>query len=153
DYVGRDGVEDMSRLAAAFATDVAAPVVIDSTEPEVMQAALERFGGRCVLNSANLEEGDADGSRLDRVFRLARCHGAAVICLLIDETGQARTVEHKLEIAHRIHRLATERYGLSSGDLLFDALTFPLSTGDDDLRRDAMETDRKSTRLNSSHVN
>ncbi|MFO7298705.1 MAG: methionine synthase [Actinomycetes bacterium] len=140
DYVGRDGVEDMSRLAAAFATDVAAPVVIDSTEPEVMQAALERFGGRCVLNSANLEEGDADGSRLDRVFRLARCHGAAVICLLIDETGQARTVEHKLEIAHRIHRLATERYGLSSTDLFFDALTFPLTTGDDDLRGDAMET-------------
>jgi 5-methyltetrahydrofolate--homocysteine methyltransferase len=140
DYVGRDGAADMTVLAASFATDVAAPVVIDSTEPEVMEAALERLGGRSVLNSANLEDGEAEGSRLDRVFRLARKHGAAVICLLIDEKGQARTVEHKMEIAHRIHRLATERYGLSSGDLFFDALTFPLTTGDEDLRRDGMET-------------
>jgi 5-methyltetrahydrofolate--homocysteine methyltransferase len=149
DYVGRDGVEDMKVLASAFATDVAAPVVIDSTEPEVMEAALHRLGGRCVLNSANLEDGEAEGSRLDRVFRLARTHGAAVICLLIDETGQARTADHKLEIAHRIHRLATEKYGLSSGDLLFDALTFPLSTGDDDLRRDAMETLEAIRRIKS----
>lgn len=140
DYVGRDGVEDMSRLAAAFATDVAAPVVIDSTEPEVMEAALQRLGGRCVLNSANLEDGEGEGSRLDRVFRLAKTYGAAVICLLIDETGQARTADHKLEIAHRIHELATGKYGLENGDLFFDALTFPLTTGDDDLRRDAMET-------------
>ncbi|HEX6946423.1 MAG TPA: methionine synthase [Acidimicrobiia bacterium] len=140
DYVGRDGVEDMSKLAAAFATDVAAPVVIDSTEPEVMEAALQRLGGRCVLNSANLEDGEGEGSRLDRVFRLAKTYGAAVICLLIDETGQARTADHKLEIAHRIHELATGKYGLENGDLFFDALTFPLTTGDDDLRRDAMET-------------
>ena len=89
DYVGRDGTEDMARLAPAFATDVAAPVVIDSTEPEVMEAALERLGGRSVLNSANLEDGEGEGSRLDRVFRLARLHGSAVICLLIVETGQA----------------------------------------------------------------
>ncbi len=80
------------------------------------------------------------GSRLDRVFSLAREYGAAVICLLIDERGQARDVEWKMEIAHRIHRIATERYGLQASDLIFDALTFPLSTGDDDLRRDAMHT-------------
>ena len=71
---------------------------------------------------------------------LAREYGCAVICLLIDERGQARDVEWKLEIAHRIHQIATERYGLSASDLIFDALTFPLSTGDDDLRRDAMYT-------------
>jgi 5-methyltetrahydrofolate--homocysteine methyltransferase len=140
DYVGRDGVADMTTLAAAFATDVAVPVVLDSTEPEVMEAGLERLGGRCVLNSANLEDGDGEGSRLDRVFRLASRHGAAVICLLIDEEGQARTTEWKLRIAHRIHDLAVARYGLHPSDLIFDALTFPLSTGDDDLRRDAMET-------------
>jgi 5-methyltetrahydrofolate--homocysteine methyltransferase len=140
DYVGRDGVEDMSLLAAAFATDVAVPVVLDSTEPEVMEAGLERLGGRSILNSANLEDGEAEGSRLDRVFRLAARHGAAVICLLIDEEGQARTVDWKLRIAHRIHDLAVERYGLLPSDLLFDALTFPLSTGDPDLRGDAMET-------------
>ena len=114
DYVGRDGVADMSRIAAAFATDVAAPVVLDSTEPQVMEAGLERLGGRCVLNSANLEDGESEGSRLDRVFKLAAKHGAAVICLLIDEEGQARTLEWKLRVAHRIHDLAVERYGLEA---------------------------------------
>ncbi len=140
DYVGRDGVEDIDVLAAAFATDVAAPVVIDSTEPEVMEAALKRLGGRSLLNSANLEDGDADGSRADRVFSLAAQYGSAVICLLIDERGQARDADWKLEIAHRLHEMATQRYGLKTSDLVFDALTFPLSTGDDDLRRDAIET-------------
>jgi 5-methyltetrahydrofolate--homocysteine methyltransferase len=140
DYVGRDGVADMEKLASAFATDVTAPVVLDSTEPEVMEAGLERLGGRSVLNSANLEDGEAPGSRLDRVFGLAKKHGAAVICLLIDEEGQARTLEWKLRIAHRIHDLAVDRYGLRSEDLIFDALTFPLTTGDDDLRRDGMAT-------------
>ncbi|NNL70736.1 MAG: methionine synthase [Acidimicrobiia bacterium] len=140
DYVGRDGVGDMQLLAGRFATEVTVPVVLDSTEPEVMEAGLELIGGRSVLNSANLEDGEAPGSRLDRVMRLAREHGAAVICLLIDERGQARTLDWKLEIAHRIHDLAVERYGLEPEDLIFDALTFPLSTGDDDLRGDAVET-------------
>jgi len=140
DYVGRDGVEDMDRLAASFATDVAVPVVLDSTEPEVMEAGLRRLGGRSLLNSANLEDGDGDGSRADRVFRLAKKYGAGVICLLIDEVGQARTLEWKLRIAHRIHDLAVGKYGLQASDLIFDPLTFPLSTGDDALRGDAMET-------------
>ncbi|MCI0678604.1 MAG: methionine synthase, partial [Actinobacteria bacterium] len=140
DYVGRDGVADMSVLAAAFATDVAVPVVLDSTEPEVMEAGLRRLGGRCLLNSANLEDGEGEGSRIDRVLELARRYGAAVICLLIDEEGQARTTEWKLRIAHRIHDLAVGRYGLEPSDLIFDPLTFPLSTGDPDLRRDGIET-------------
>ncbi|MEQ8717578.1 MAG: methionine synthase [Acidimicrobiales bacterium] len=140
DYVGRDGAADMDLLAARFATQVAAPVVLDSTEPEVMEAGLRHIGGRSILNSANLEDGDGEGSRCDRVFRLAREYGAAVICLLIDEEGQARDVEWKMRIAHRLHDLAVERYGLESSDLIFDALTFPLSTGDDDLRRDAIAT-------------
>jgi 5-methyltetrahydrofolate--homocysteine methyltransferase len=140
DYVGRDGAEDIGPIAARFATEITAPVVIDSTEPPVMQAALERIGGRCVLNSANLEDGEAEGSRLDRVLSLAKEHGAAVICLLIDERGQARDTEWKMEIAHRLHDIATTRYGLTSEDLIFDPLTFPLSTGDEDLRRDAMAT-------------
>jgi 5-methyltetrahydrofolate--homocysteine methyltransferase len=140
DYVGRDGAADMDILAARFATQVAAPVVLDSTEPEVMEAGLRHIGGRSILNSANLEDGDGEGSRCDRVFRLAREYGAAVICLLIDEEGQARDVEWKMRIAHRLHDLAVDRYGLESSDLIFDALTFPLSTGDDDLRRDAIAT-------------
>ena len=140
DYVGRDGTADMDELAQRFATQVSAPLVLDSTEPEVMEAGLQWVGGRAILNSANLEDGDAEGSRLDRVMRLAKEYGAAVICLLIDEEGQARDVEWKLRIAHRIHDLALNRYGLAPGDLIFDALTFPLSTGDDDLRQDAMAT-------------
>ena len=116
------------------------PLVLDSTEPQVIEAGLQRLGGRAILNSANLEDGEAPGSRFDRVCSLAREYGAAVICLLIDEEGQARDVEWKMRVAHRIHDLATQRYGLEPGDLIFDALTFPLSTGDDDLRRDAMAT-------------
>ncbi len=140
DYVGRDGTVDMHEIARRFATTASAPLVIDSTEPPVLEAALTHIGGKAILNSANLEDGEAPSSRMDRVFSLARTYGCAVICLLIDEKGQARDVEWKLEIAHRIHLIATERYGLPSSDLIFDALTFPLSTGDDELRRDGLNT-------------
>ena len=140
DYVGRDGTADMDELARRFATGVAAPLVLDSTEPEVMEAGLEWIGGRAVLNSANLEDGEGEGSRLHRVLSLAREYGAAVVCLLIDEEGQARDLEWKMRVAHRLHRLAVERYGLASSDLIFDALTFPLSTGGDDLRKDGLAT-------------
>src|SRR5205085_4614291 len=136
-YVGRDGTADMDELAARFATQVSAPLVLDSTEPQVMEAGLQWIGGRAVLNSANLEDGEAPGSRLDRVLSLAREYGAAVICMLIDERGQARDVEWKLDVARRIHALAVDRYGLRGEDLIFDALTFPLSTGGEDLRHDA----------------
>ena len=147
DYVGRDGTIDIDVLAQRFSTDVAAPIVIDSTEPPVMRAALERIGGRSILNSANLEDGESQGSRLDSVLSLAKEHGAAVICLLIDERGQARDLEWKMEIAHRLHRIATQKYGLASEDLIFDPLTFPLSTGDDSLRRDAIDTIEAITRI------
>ena len=140
DYVGRDGQEDMNEIVSRFATQASVPLVIDSTESAVMEVALQHVGGRAILNSANLEDGEGPGSRLDRVFGLARDYGAAVICLLIDEVGQARDVEWKMRIAHRIHTIATTQYGLSASDLIFDTLTFPLSTGDDDLRRDAMAT-------------
>src|ERR671918_78784 len=140
DYVGRDGTVDMDELVSRFATQVTVPLVLDSTEPQVIEAGLQRLGGRAILNSANLEDGEAEGSRFDRVCRLAKEYGAAAVCMLIDEQGQARDVEWKLRVAHRIHDLATQRYGLDPSDLIFDALTFPLSTGDEDLRRDAMHT-------------
>jgi 5-methyltetrahydrofolate--homocysteine methyltransferase len=140
DYVGRDGTADMIEIAQRFATQASAPLVLDSTESPVMEAGLQWIGGRAILNSANLEDGEGEGSRFDRVMRLAREYGAAVICLLIDEEGQARDVEWKLRVAHRIHDLAVNQYGLEPGDIIFDALTFPLSTGDEDLRGDAMAT-------------
>ena len=140
DYVGRDGAGDMDEIAQRFATQASVPLVLDSTEPEVLEAGLRWLGGRAILNSANLEDSDTEGSRADKVFKLAQEFGAAVICLLIDEEGQARDVEWKMRVAHRIHDLAVGRYGLEPQDLIFDALTFPLSTGDDDLRRDAIAT-------------
>ncbi|MFM7093255.1 MAG: dihydropteroate synthase, partial [Actinomycetota bacterium] len=149
DYVGRDGAVDMDEIASRFASQVSVPLVLDSTEPEVMEAALRHNGGRAVLNSANLEDGEEPGSRLDRVFSLARDFGCAAVCLLIDERGQARDVEWKMEVAHRLHKIATERYGLRASDLIFDALTFPLCTGDADLRRDGMATIEAIRRIKS----
>ncbi|NBP53395.1 MAG: methionine synthase [Actinobacteria bacterium] len=149
DYVGRNGAIDMDEIASRFASQVSAPLVLDSTEPEVMEAALRHNGGRAVLNSANLEDGEEVGSRLDRVFSLARDYGCAAVCLLIDERGQARDVEWKMEVAHRLHTIATERYGLRASDLIFDALTFPLGTGDADLRRDGMATIEAIRRIKS----
>jgi 5-methyltetrahydrofolate--homocysteine methyltransferase len=140
DYVGRDGTGDMAEIAKRFATEASVPLVLDSTEPQVIEAGLQYVGGRAILNSANLEEGEAEGKRFDRIMKLAQQYGAAVIILLIDEEGQARDVEWKMRVAHRIHDIAVERYGLRPEDLIFDALTFPLSTGDDDLRKDAMNT-------------
>jgi 5-methyltetrahydrofolate--homocysteine methyltransferase len=140
DYVGRDGTIDMDEIAGRFATQASLPLVFDSTEPQVLEAGLKHHGGKALLNSANLEEGEDEGKRMDRVFRLAREYGAAVICLTIDEEGQARTADWKVRVAQRLYDIAINRYGLEPSDLIFDALTFPLSTGDDDLRRDAIET-------------
>ena len=140
DYVGRDGTADMDEIAGRFATQASLPLVFDSTEPQVMEVGLQHHGGKAILNSANLEEGEGEGKRMDRVFRLAREYGAAVICLTIDEEGQARDADWKLRVARRLYDIATRRYGIDPTDLIFDPLTFPLTTGDDDLRRDALET-------------
>src|ERR687898_952365 len=149
DYVGRDGTTDMDEVASRFATQASIPLVFDSTEPQVMEAGLQHFGGKAILNSANLEDGDGEGARLDRVLKLAREYGAAVVCMTIDEEGQARTTDWKFRIAKRIYDLATERYGLEPTNLIFDCLTFPLSTGQDDLRRDGIETMEAIKRIKS----
>ena len=140
DYVGRDGREDMEEVASRFATQAALPLVFDSTEPWVVEVGLQHSGGKAILNSANLEDGEADGSRLDRMMTLAHEYGAAVICLAIDEEGQARDADWKLRVCKRIYDIAVERYGIDPTDLIFDTLTFPLGSGQEDLRKDAMET-------------
>jgi 5-methyltetrahydrofolate--homocysteine methyltransferase len=140
DYVGRDGTADMHEIASRFATQAALPLVFDSTEPQVLEAGLQHSGGKAILNSANLEEGEDAGKRFDRVMSLAGEYGAAVICLAIDEEGQARTAEWKLRVCRRIYDLAIERYGIDPTDLIFDMLTFPLGSGAEDLRRDGIET-------------
>ena len=140
DYVGRDGTVDMAEVASRFATQSTAPLMIDSTEPDVVETALELLGGRAILNSVNLEDGDAPGTRLDRFLSLAKEHGAAVVCTCIDEEGQARTPEWKLRAARSIHDLAVERYGLEPEDLIFDPLALTLGTGMQESRRDGLHT-------------
>jgi 5-methyltetrahydrofolate--homocysteine methyltransferase len=156
DYVGHDGTVDMDEIAGRFATQAALPLVFDSTEPQVMEVGLQHSGGKAILNSANLEDGEAPGSRLDRVFSLARDYGAAVICLAIDEEGQARDADWKLRVCRRIYDIATERYGIDPTDLIFDMLTFPLGSGQEELRRDGIETieaiRRVKTELPGSHT-
>jgi 5-methyltetrahydrofolate--homocysteine methyltransferase len=140
DYTGEDGVADMEELAARFATQATLPIMLDSTEPAVIEAGLQRIAGKPVLNSVNLEDGDAVGTRLDRFLSLAGEYGAAVVCTCIDTEGQARTAEWKLRAARAIHDLAVDRYGLAPEDLLFDPLVLPISTGMEESRRDGIET-------------
>src|SRR3989442_15468690 len=96
----------MHEIAGRFATAAALPLVFDSTESPVMEAGLQHCGGKALLNSANLEDGEGPGSRLDQVFTLARDYGAAVVCLAIDEEGQARTADWKVQVCNRVHDLA-----------------------------------------------
>ncbi|MCU4184296.1 methionine synthase [Acidiferrimicrobium sp. IK] len=140
DYTGEDGVSDISEVVSRFATQATLPIMLDSTEPQVIEAGLERIAGKPILNSVNLEDGDAPGTRLDRFLTLAAEHGAAVVCTCIDETGQARTPEHKLAAAKAIHDLAVNRYGLAPEDLIFDPLALTLGTGMEESRGDGMAT-------------
>lgn len=140
DYVGRDGVADMRELAARVNTAVPLPIMIDSTEPGVLQAGLEATAGRAIVNSVNFEDGDAPGSRFRTVMPLVAEHGAAVVALTIDEEGQARTAQWKVRVAERLVRTLVDDYGLAVPDIIVDCLTFPIATGQDETRRDAIET-------------
>ncbi|HEY2670714.1 MAG TPA: methionine synthase [Rugosimonospora sp.] len=140
DYVGRDGAADMREVAGRFATASTLPIMLDSTEPAVIEAGLSMLGGRCVVNSVNFEDGDGPGSRYQRVMPIVREHGAAVVALTIDEEGQARTAEWKVRVAGRLIEDLTGRWGMNLPDILVDCLTFPISTGQEETRRDAIET-------------
>ena len=140
DYVGRDGVRDMTEIASRFATSSTLPIVLDSTEPAVLKAGLEALGGRCVINSVNYEDGDGPTSRFARIMPLVQEHGASVVALTIDEEGQARTAEWKLRVARRLIKDLTENWGIKVGDILIDTLTFPIATGQEETRRDGLET-------------
>jgi 5-methyltetrahydrofolate--homocysteine methyltransferase len=140
DYTGEDGVADMREVTSRFATQATLPIMLDSTEPDVIETGLQLIAGKPVLNSVNLEDGDAPGTRLDRFLSLAREYGAAVVCTCIDTEGQARTADWKLRAAQAIHDLAVDRYGMAPEDLLFDPLVLPISTGMEESRRDGIET-------------
>ncbi|NJP25053.1 methionine synthase [Microbispora sp. SCL1-1] len=140
DYVGRDGVADMKELAFRFATASTLPIVIDSTEPAVLEAGLEMLGGRAVVNSVNFEDGDGPDSRYQKIMRLVKEHGAAVVALTIDEEGQARTTEGKVRIATRLIEDLVNTWGMRVEDIIVDCLTFPIATGQEETRRDGIET-------------
>ncbi|MGB0090973.1 MAG: homocysteine S-methyltransferase family protein [Solirubrobacteraceae bacterium] len=133
----QDEDEQMRQVVKRISLTQPAPIQVDSTEPEVIETALEQIPGRAIVNSINLEAGRA---KLDRVVPIARAHGAALIALTIDEVGMAKTAERKLEIAKRITELCCEQHGLDPQVLIFDCLTFTLTTGDEEWRPSAIAT-------------
>jgi 5-methyltetrahydrofolate--homocysteine methyltransferase len=151
DYVGRDGVADMRELAHRLSTASTLPLVLDSTEPAVLQAGLEQVGGRAVINSVNYEDGDGPQSRFGRIMPLVREHGAAVIALTIDEEGQARTREWKVRVADRLIADLCGTWGMSVSDIIVDTLTFPIATGQEETRRDGIETIEAIRELKTRH--
>ncbi len=140
DYVGRDGAADMREIARRFATASTLPLMLDSTEPPVIEAGLECLGGRSIVNSVNYEDGDGPESRFARIMPIVAEHGAAVVALTIDENGQARTAQWKVEVAERLIRDLTGLWGMRTSDIVVDTLTFPIGTGQEETRRDALET-------------
>src|ERR1035441_3350627 len=135
--VGEDEKGYISAILEKIATRVPAPILIDSTEADVVEEALKRIPGKAIINSINLEDGE---KRRSKVLPMAKRYGAGVIALTIDEEGMALTADRKVAIAHRIFDLATKKYGIRPVDLLFDTLTLPISTGQEEYRSAGMET-------------
>ncbi len=134
-WTGRDEKKEMGEVMARFATAVNIPIMVDSTQTDVLEEALKHLGGRAIINSVNLEDGE---EKLDQVCRLAKRYGAALVALTIDEdreAGMAKSVARKLAIAERLYRLITERHGIPGSSILFDLLTFPITQGDEDTRK------------------
>ncbi len=151
DYVGRDGVADMKELASRLATASTLPIVLDSTEPPVLEAGLQLLGGRAIVNSVNYEDGDGPGSRFARIVPLVKEYGAAVVALTIDEEGQARTADWKVKVADRLITDLRDNHGIPPGDVLVDCLTFPIATGQEETRRDGLETIEAIRRIKALH--
>lgn len=136
-YVGRNEIKDMREIMYRFNTQVTLPIVIDSTEAPVIEESLQLIGGKAIINSINLEDGE---ERIDKVVPLCKKYGAAVIALTIDEQGMAKTAGKKLAVARRIYDLVVNKYKMKPHDLIFDTLTFTLGSGDEEFRRAGMET-------------
>jgi 5-methyltetrahydrofolate--homocysteine methyltransferase len=151
DFVGRNGVRDMHEVVRRYVNSINVPLMLDSTNPDVMEAGLKLAGGRCILNSMNLEDGE---ERIAYICGLAKKYGAGVVAGTIDEdklNAMARTRERKLSIAQRIRDLAVNKFGLRDQDIMFDPLVLPISTGIEEDRRNAVET-IEGTRLISQEL-
>jgi 5-methyltetrahydrofolate--homocysteine methyltransferase len=136
-YVGRDEVRDMKEFVSRLNTQVQLPLMIDSTEANVIEAALQLTAGKAIVNSINLEDGE---ERIEKVVPLCKKYGAAVIALTIDERGMAKTAQDKFEVAKRIYELVVIKHGMKPTDLIFDTLTFTLGSGDEEFRKAGIET-------------
>ncbi|MCW5941131.1 MAG: homocysteine S-methyltransferase family protein [Fimbriimonadaceae bacterium] len=150
-YVGRDEVRDMTTLLGHYNRQVTVPIMIDSTEAPVIEAALRKIGGKPLINSINFEDGE---TRTRRVLGLCRDYGAGVVALTIDESGMAKTTEHKVAVADRL-LAATREFGLADHDVFIDCLTFTLGSGDEEFRRSAIATIEaiRETRARHPRVN
>ena len=140
DYVGRDGAPDMELVASRFAQEIPVPLMLDSTQVDVLETGLKLCGGKCIINSMNLEDGE---EKLATICRLAKRYGAAVVALTIDEDPEeamGKTADRKVEIARRIYDLAVNKYGLRGQDIMWDCLTFPITTGNESDRALGFET-------------
>lgn len=147
DYAGRDNAADMSTLVSCLVQQVNAPLMLDSTQPATIEAGLKKSGGKCLINSANLEDGE---EKFALMCGLAKRYNAALVLGTIDEDPEeamARTADRKLAIAKRMYKLATEKYGLKASDLMFDPLVLPISTGMEKDRRSGLETIEGTRRI------
>ncbi len=147
DYAGRDNVKDMDQVVGLLVQQVNAPLMLDSTQPATIEAGLKRAGGKCIINSANLEDGE---EKFALMCNLAKTYGAGLVLGTIDEDPEeamARTADRKIEIAQRMFKLATEQHGLAPDDLMFDPLVLPISTGMEKDRRSALETIQGTRRI------
>lgn len=136
-FAGRDERFDMDEVVSLYSQKIALPLMPDSTQILALEAALKQIGGRCIINSVNLEDGI---EKFDAVCSLAKKFGAALVCLVIDEIGMAKSKERKLEVAERIFDLCVNRHGFDPADLVFDMLTFTIGSGDDEYRTAGIET-------------
>ncbi|MEZ6036034.1 MAG: methionine synthase [Planctomycetota bacterium] len=147
-YVGRDEAGDMLQLLQPMVQQVLAPIMVDSTQIDVVEKALRVIPGRAIINSINLEDGEG---KADELCKLARRYGAMFVALTIDEEGMAKTAERKLEVAKRLYDIVVNRHGLKPGDLIFDPLTFTIGSGDE-ASRDAGVQTLKGIELIKQHL-
>ena len=148
EFAGRDGARDMDIVMGLYNQKLPLPLMPDATRVGTIEAALKQIGGKPIINSVNLEDGEA---KLDAICQLAKKYGAALVCLTIDEKGMAKTTEDKLRIAERIYDLAVNRHGIPPSDLLFDTLTFTVGSGDEEYRDAAIQTLEAIRELRERH--
>ncbi|SKB77767.1 methionine synthase [Malaciobacter marinus] len=149
-FAGRDESKDMHKVISLYTQKIPLPLMPDSTQIKALEVALKKIGGRPIINSVNLEDGE---EKFDEVCKLAKRFGAALVCLVIDEVGMAKTSQRKVEVAQRIYDLAVNRHGFRPEDLVFDMLVFTVGSGDDEYRTAAIETIEAIKEFQKRHPN